>query len=857
MYEKPRYGGEINQQQHVNDALALALVLNEGGGDQVQDATANKNTGTLTPTVFANLDGNSQFFYAIDTDFPESGLTGAQDFTIYVWANFNVVTGQQNMMSKWETDDNNRMYRFETFGGEIFLTLSPDGSSGSIRLSTNAGLVAGEWVHLAVTYDASGGSCIFYKNGVALTDDGGALPNTIADKTPDFKVGAYNSTPANFFNGGLHNVCLFDDIRTPSEVATSAVSWDEDNSAAGNIIGQWMFDESGSAAAIDNTQGDAGRDLTPFDGGDVTFANCGRDLQYIGWQGGIHSPALFLNGNAQYVDLPDADAYDFDSDDQFSVAVWVKSNLTTDSVFRTIVGKYSAGAVGWRLGMAGDVANDPLQFQINDGVNTDYIQVDGDLLGDNKWHFLVATYDGSNSPGGMNIYLDGIALSVDNTNDDAVGTTTNTADLLIGTDDSIIDYINGEINWLSIWHRIITPIEVEELRIEPFLPFNFVSEGAVKFGGWKWENFREGMAPPRLTPLADVIFRFTYGGTDYDTLLQGSRVRRNASLGAGEAKIVLDNTDGAWNTFHADRNNLGDEGSVTMLLDDGLATHTILLFTGDAMEVEYDENRMIIKLRDKVWRFLKQRIGSGQNPTTVDGFGVGHLAWHLLTNIPPNGAGLDSTEDASNPDIDYTAHQAWTDMLNGQGYEVGAKITGHTVKWCLDRLAKMTNTYIWQGGDGRVTFAPPRKNGLVYRVDNTDNIGLSLITDTIVNDITVYYNYDTDEGTWEDHVHTAGTIATNSRAQYGRISEVDDGNIIFHNTEASAANQITEQIKTYASPIRMWGINAFLPAFEDDLTYLINVTKAVYGITGQSGIIEEITYDLTTAEVAISARWAW
>lgn len=377
----------------------------------------------------------------------------------------------------------------------------------------------------------------------------------------------------------------------------------------------------------------------------------------------------------------------------------------------------------------------------------------------------------------------------------------------------------------------------------------------LKYAVEKWAGYREAAS----NPLAAPIFRFTPdGGGDYDDLLEGSRVTRNASLGTGEATIVLDNTNGTWNHLHATRTSLGNEVVVRLVLGDD----TIKLFTGNIMEVDYDGNDVIFKLRDKLNLFLKQRVGSGGDPTTVDGFGVGHLVWHLLTNEPPNGAGLDSTEDSSNKDINYSTHWDWRTMLNYQHYLVGAKITGHTVKWCLDRIMKMTNTYIWQAGDGRITFAPPRKNGLVYWESTASDIGFSLVTDTIVNAIQIYYNYDTEDGEFEDDVNTideppSGGVAAASVAQYGRIPETDDNNVIWHDSEVSANNQLAEQIDTYASPLRMYNITAFLPSFEEDIGSIINITRALYDLTGHNATIEGITFDLWKAIVNIRARESW
>lgn len=381
------------------------------------------------------------------------------------------------------------------------------------------------------------------------------------------------------------------------------------------------------------------------------------------------------------------------------------------------------------------------------------------------------------------------------------------------------------------------------------MPHKSVIEYAIS----RWGGLRAAAS----SALAAPTFRLTYGGVDYDSLLEGSLVRRDASLGSGEAEIILDNSDGAWNTFHANRTSMGNEGIVKYILDG----NTEKLFTGDVLEVEYDETRVIINFRDKLNIFLKQRIGSGQNPTTVSseaGWGIGRLAWALLTNAPPNGAGLDNTEDPSNPHIDYTAHWDWRNTLNAEGYEVGAEITGQPVSWCLDRLAKMTNSYIWQGGDGRITFARPHKQGLIYHTGNTDEIGLRLHTDTIVNAIQVYYNYDTEDGEWEDDIilPAIGIIAE-SQVQYGRIAETDDNRVIWHNTQASAIEYLTELTRIYVSPIRMFKIRAFLPAFEEDIAKQIIIGRTLYGISSEIVTIEAIEYNFKPVQVTMQARWPW
>lgn len=239
--------------------------------DDYTIASNRESVTILIDRVYAKLDGDSQYFYRTDADFPESGITG--DFTIQGWINPNN-TVRQPLADKWGASGN-RMWRFHIFGGELILRVSPPGGVANPgRSSTNADIVTDKWAHVAVTYDVSEKIAIFYKNGVALEEDGDTMQTGIHDGDPDFRIGI--DADGYYFGGGLYNFALFNDIRTPEEIAASAADREQDLSGAGNIIAQWMFDEAGAASAIDNTETDAGRDLIPYDGGDVTFANCGR-----------------------------------------------------------------------------------------------------------------------------------------------------------------------------------------------------------------------------------------------------------------------------------------------------------------------------------------------------------------------------------------------------------------------------------------------------------------------------------------------------------------------------------------------------------------------------------------------------
>lgn len=247
-----------------------------GSSILVDDGAGALVSGLSNVGVHAYLDGNSQYFYATDANFPESGLTGAQDLSIQAWIKPDTPTADaQIIVAKGNDTGNKQMYQFWLHQSNLYIAVSSDGIAWTQRASTNASFTVGKWSHVAVVYDASEGSAVFYQNGYALTDNGIALATSIVDQDPNFTIGT-RAGGSFYFDGGIAHVALFDDIRTEAEILTSATNPGEDLSGAGNIIGQWYFWEASGASAIDNTQGDAGRDLTPYDGGDVTYGNCGR-----------------------------------------------------------------------------------------------------------------------------------------------------------------------------------------------------------------------------------------------------------------------------------------------------------------------------------------------------------------------------------------------------------------------------------------------------------------------------------------------------------------------------------------------------------------------------------------------------
>ena len=157
-----------------------------------------------------------------------------------------------------------------------------------------------------------------------------------------------------------------------------------------------------------------------------------------------------FDGLNDYVDLGTELNSMFELGDSFSISVWIKfGNTATD---RTIVANMMSGTLkGFQLRVR---TNEAVRFVFAQTPSV-WLNVDTSVLAIDTWHHIVATYDGSNSTSGMNIYVNG---SLDNDSTGGGGTIsdmTSTDSVKIGkyTGGQVM---NGEIGHCVIYNKELT-----------------------------------------------------------------------------------------------------------------------------------------------------------------------------------------------------------------------------------------------------------------------------------------------------------------------------------------------------------------------------------------------------------------
>jgi len=174
---------------------------------------------------------------------------------------------------------------------------------------------------------------------------------------------------------------------------------------------------------------------------------------------GVDGQAFDFNGST-HIETADT-PFDFEFDKPFSLATWLKTSTTGESDL--IFGKLPA-ATGYQLFLKSD---DQLRIRIsNSASNKIMLDTSGISVMDNNWHHVAMTYDGSGTPGGVKIYVDGLEQTL--TTVDAgplTATIQNSEPLVIGNQQPTSSYFfTGQMDSTQIYDFELSSTQVKELQ---------------------------------------------------------------------------------------------------------------------------------------------------------------------------------------------------------------------------------------------------------------------------------------------------------------------------------------------------------------------------------------------------------
>jgi len=159
---------------------------------------------------------NSQ--YADRADTASLSITG--DLTIECWIKPKSTGTLHSLFAKWDTTGNLRSYRFlHVSATRLQFQVSVDGTTPSGSGQSNTDIPTGVWAHVAVSYNAAVGTCIFYLNGV-VDGTASSFANSIQDNASKSAIGCSDAggTPTDFLDGLIDEVRIWNVERTAAQI---------------------------------------------------------------------------------------------------------------------------------------------------------------------------------------------------------------------------------------------------------------------------------------------------------------------------------------------------------------------------------------------------------------------------------------------------------------------------------------------------------------------------------------------------------------------------------------------------------------------------------------------------------------
>ena len=411
----------------LDDGVVAWWRFDEASGTLASDATGYGHEGTLT-TPLAQWQSNGRIGGALGFtgEFNQSvtvedapDLNPTSEISITAWVRALDWDGNRRVLQKGNADS---QYRLLAEGGDLVWEIANVG-----RLET-ALPTAGEWFHVAATYDGS--RMAVHVNGipVASQNANGGIPVTgdpiyLGTKTPDSIAGDH-------FNGSLDEVRLYNRALDSTEVGELVELGINDG-----LIGWWKLDEGSGTEAMDSSGT-----------GNIGFMS--DPLPIWTSEGRIDGALQFTGEVGQSVEVPNDDS--LNPTNAISITAWAygfdwngNDRITQkglgDNQYRLLA---EFGFLVWDIDDVG--------------------RVEAALPPVNQWTHIAGTYDGAK----MELYVNGLLVG-SQVADGAIPQTANP--LYIGTksaNSSATNHMNGYIDDLRIYRRPLSEDEIGSLAAQ-------------------------------------------------------------------------------------------------------------------------------------------------------------------------------------------------------------------------------------------------------------------------------------------------------------------------------------------------------------------------------------------------------
>jgi len=214
-----------------------------------------------------------------------------------------------------------------------------------------------------------------------------------------------------------------------------------------NPLAIWKMQE-GSGVSLNDTGGSA-------DNATITPSSA------VTWQSNAGLPGFtpLWNGSG-HANAASTTLTNFDGTTPFTVSLWMNPSSLSGAMISTLSG---ANTNGWAVEMNG--ASSPIAFFLINAFPANGLVVSSNTgsLSTGVLHHVVVTYDGSRTPAGVKIYIDGVSVATSILLNTLTATAANGTPISFGARPAPSTFYSGSMAFVRIYTAVLTAPQVSVL----------------------------------------------------------------------------------------------------------------------------------------------------------------------------------------------------------------------------------------------------------------------------------------------------------------------------------------------------------------------------------------------------------
>ena len=390
---------------------------------------------------------------SVSTSSTYSGLDGANKLTISFWA--KSTSAATSVPLRIGTNPNRQIYITIQSGGRIIFRKNENGDNTYLRADSGTPH-DGNWNHILISMDltASPRGDIYF-NGNNITYLNTLDTNAIQTSTGSLLVG----DSANFV-GNIAELAIWSGTDLRNDVATIYNNGSPNDLNNNGLTAPTTWYKLNASDTYDGTNWTIEDHAGSNDGTSSGMTQANLVQSDLSFTSGYSPYALdFDSASGDYIDVGTTLNSMLEIGDSFSISAWV--NFGNTAADRTIISNFTSAIKGIQFRVK---SNESIRIIFAQSSSV-YLFVDSSSLAIDTWHHAVFTYDGSNTIGGLKLYINSILDNNTNGTSGTITTMTSTDSLKIGAYTSG-QYFDGHISNASIWNTELTSAQVTEIYNE-------------------------------------------------------------------------------------------------------------------------------------------------------------------------------------------------------------------------------------------------------------------------------------------------------------------------------------------------------------------------------------------------------